>query len=267
MKTVGFIGCGNMGGALAEAIIKKIGAENVYVSDFDTGKSARFCEKTGAKAVDNEYICLNCDYIYLAVKPQHFESVLSPLKDIFKTRKNRFILVTMAAGLSKKGVLNMAGGDYPIIRIMPNTPCAIGTGVVLYSAGETVTEEEISFFINMLSYAGLVDSISEDIIDAAAALSGCGPAFSYMFIDALARGAEECGVPYDKALLYAARTVSGACGMVIDSHLTPEELTKNVCSPGGTTIEGVNSLLENNFPEISKNSVISAFNKTKLLKK
>ncbi|WP_289490276.1 pyrroline-5-carboxylate reductase family protein, partial [Klebsiella pneumoniae] len=89
-----------------------------------------FCNETGASCVDNEYICQNCEYIFLAVKPQVMESVLSPLKSILKKRKDRFVLVTMAAGLSKKAVQGFAGGDYPIIRIMPNTPCSIGSGVI-----------------------------------------------------------------------------------------------------------------------------------------
>lgn len=267
MNTVGFIGCGNMGGALARAIMKEIDAEAVFVSDYDTLKCEEFCNETGASCVDNEYICQSCEYIFLAVKPQVMESVLAPLKPILKKRKDRFVLVTMAAGLSKKAVQSFAGGDYPVIRIMPNTPCSIGQGVILYTASEDVTKAELMNFTRMLQSAGMVDPIPESTIDAAAALSGCGPAFAYLFIEALADGAVSCGVPRDKALNYAAQTVSGAAQMVISTGKHPGELKDNVCSPGGTTIAGVKALEDSGFRSSAMNSVISAYKKTAELKK
>lgn len=267
MSGVGFIGCGNMGGALAKAIIKEIGADSVFVSDYDVQKCEEFCRETGANCVDNEYICQNCEYIFLAVKPQVMESVLAPLKSILKKRKDRFVLVTMAAGLSKKAVQDFAGGSFPIIRIMPNTPCSIGQGVILYTASQDVTPSEITCFTRMLQSAGMVDRINEATIDAAAALSGCGPAFAYLFIEALADGAVSCGVPRDKALTYAAQTVSGAAQMVISTGKHPGELKDNVCSPGGTTIAGVKALEDSAFRSGAMNSVIAAYKKTAELKK
>ncbi len=267
MGSIGFIGCGNMGGALASAIIKEVGAKNVFVSDHSKEKIEEFCTANGANASNNEYICQNCKYIFLAVKPQIMESALLPLQGILKNRSDRFILVTMAAGLSKDAILKMAGGDYPIIRIMPNTPCSIGKGVILYTASEYILSEEIDEFTKMLSSAGITDPILEANIDAAAALSGCGPAFAYLFVEALADGAVACGVPRDKALLYAAETVSGACKMITETGKHPGELKDNVCSPGGTTIAGVQALEDSAFRSAAMNSVIRAYEKTKELKK
>lgn len=267
MSNIGFIGCGNMGGALLRAILKQVDESLVFVSDYDVSKCEEFCRETGANCMDNEYICQNCEYIFLAVKPQVMESVLAPLKSILKKRKDRFVLITMAAGLSKEAVQNFAGGSFPIIRIMPNTPCSIGEGIILYTASSSVTTDEIATFKKMLQCAGMVDEIPEATIDAAAALSGCGPAFAYLFIEALADGAVSCGVARDKALIYAAQTVSGAAQMVVSTGKHPGELKDAVCSPGGTTIAGVKALEDSAFRSAAMSSVIAAFKKTQDLKK
>ena len=156
----------------------------------------------------------------------------------------------------------MAGGNYPVIRIMPNTPASIGKGMILYAQNNNVTKEETDIFVNDMSGAGVLDSIDEKLIDAASAVSGCGPAFVYMFIEALADGAVECGLPRQKAMLYAAQTVLGSAELVLKSGKHPGELKDAVCSPGGTTIAGVHALENGAFRANAINAVSDAYKKT-----
>ena len=149
---------------------------------------------------------------------------------------------------------------------MPNTPASIGEGVILYCNNEKVSEEQVSFFVNAMKGAGLLDRIDENKIDAASAVSGCGPAFAYMFIEALADGAVECGIPRDKAMMYAAKMLSGSADMVLQSGKHPGALKDAVCSPGGTTIAGVHALEDGAFRSAVMNAVTSAYKRTLELK-
>ena len=150
---------------------------------------------------------------------------------------------------------------------MPNTPVSVGAGVVLYSVNEKVAQNEIDEFCKALSAAGVVDPIPEDKIDAASALSGCGPAFVALFAEALADGAVECGLPRDKAALYAAQTILGTAHLILESGKHPAQIKDAVCSPGGTTIEGVHALEKGKFRAASMSAVTSAYEKTLKLKK
>ncbi len=264
---IGFIGCGNMGSALASAAIKAVGCKDIYVSDFLTEKAQEFCDTTGANVSSNEEIAKECDYIFLGVKPQVMESTVCEISTVLKERADDFTIVTMAAGLSIAAIVKMIGVSVPIIRIMPNTPCKVGEGVVLYTANDMVSALKAEAFEKILSKCGTVDRIPENLIDAASAVSGCGPAFVYLFIEALADGGVLCGLPRDKALTYASQTVKGAAEMVLQTGLHPGALKDAVCSPGGTTIEGVKALEDGGFRSNSINAVVSAYEKTLNLKK
>ena len=172
----------------------------------------------------------------------------------------------MAAGVSISK-LEALLGDCPIIRIMPNTPVAVGNGMITWCKNALVSKDIEAKFLYLMSDAGALDEIPESMIDAASAVAGCGPAFVYMFIEALADGGVECGLPRDKAILYAARTLSGAADMVMKTGKHPELLKDEVCSPGGSTIEGVHALEASAFRAASADAVISAFEKTKKLGK
>lgn len=267
MFTAGFIGCGNMGGALCSAAAKAIDPKRIYVSDFIKEKSEKLCAEIFANAADNEYIAENCKFIFLGVKPQVIAETIAEIAPVLKARTDRYILVSMAAGISIEAIEKMLGFNAPVIRIMPNTPASVGKGIILYSCDDEITFAETEEFEEIFSFAGITDKIPENMIDAASALSGCGPAFVYLFIEALADGAVACGLPRDKALCYAANTVSGAAQMVIESGKHPGELKDAVCSPGGTTIEGVHALEEGAFRADSMNAVIKAYEKTLKLKK
>jgi pyrroline-5-carboxylate reductase len=154
-----------------------------------------------------------------------------------------------------------------VIRIMPNIPASVGTGVILYDHTENVTEEAVEAFRASMQHAGLVDPLPEKLIDAGSALSGCGPAFVSMFVEALADGAVACGLPRDKALAYAAQTVAGSAKMLLESGMHPGQLKDAVCSPAGSTIVGVNTLEQGGFRGSAMDAVIAAFEKTKELGK
>ncbi len=262
---ISFIGAGNMGTALAAAVIKKVPANNILITNRTPEKAKAFAQKTGAIYAENDEALRTGYYIFLGVKPQMMAELLENYKNILNERKDRFVFVTMAAGLTTEKICEMAGGKYPVIRIMPNTPVSTGAGMTLISRNALVTEEELNEFVEILSESGKTDIIPEELMDAGCALSGCGPAFVYMFADALAKGAEKHGLPYEKARLYAEQTLIGAATLAMNSEDTLENLRIKVCSPGGATIEGVKSLWNKNFEEITKNAVDAAYNRTKEL--
>lgn len=265
MKKIGFIGCGNMGGTLARAVAK---TENeIFLADLDSKKLNSVAAEIGAVVSDNEVIAKTCDMIFLGVKPQVLSAVLASLSDTLKARNDRFVLVSMAAGTAIESVCNALGCEYPVLRIMPNTPAAVGAGMLLYCKNSLVTDSDVEIFLEAIKIAGKCDLIDEKLIDAASAVSGCGPAFVYMFIEALADGGVHCGLPRDKALTYAAQTVLGSGKMLLETGTHPGELKDAVCSPAGSTIEGARALERAGFRSACIEAVASAFERTKELGK
>ena len=173
----------------------------------------------------------------------------------------------MAAGLTIESIRQMAGGDYPVIRIMPNTPASIGEGMILYAVGSGVPEDAVEIFLADMSGAGKFSLLPEHLIDAGSAVSGCGPAFVDLFIEALADGGVACGLPRAKALEFAAQMVLGSAKLVLETGKHPGELKDAVCSPGGTTIQGVRVLEEQGFRAAAMDAVIAAYEKTVAMKK
>ena len=239
---VGFIGAGNMGGALAQAVCRSVDPENVAVCDALAEKAVNFANSYGCSAVNIETIISECKYIFLGVKPQVMPSVLQSIAPLLKARKDRFVLVSMAAGLTISSISEMAGDKYPIIRIMPNMPAAVGEAMVLYTCCPAITDLEKTEFIGFMNTAGKLAELPENLIDAGCAVSGCGPAYAFLFIEALADGGVKAGLSRDIAYELAAQTVIGAGKMVLETGIHPGALKDAVCSPGGTTIEAVSAL-------------------------
>lgn len=263
---VGFIGCGNMGGALCRAVCAA-GAEGIALCDRDTEKTAVLAEACGAKAVDNATLAAECRYIFLAVKPQVYPTALAEIAPVLQGRApGSFVLVSMAAGVSIAGVEGMLGFPCPIIRIMPNTPCTVGAGVTVYAANALVDGEAEKTFCALMEKSGALYPLAEEKIDAAGALSGCGPAFVYLFAEALADAGVEVGLTRDQAAAYAAGTLKGAAEMLL-TYGHPAALKDAVCSPGGTTIAGVHALEEGGFRAAVMNAVTAAYDRTMELKK
>ncbi len=259
----GFIGTGNMGSALAVAAAKAVGGEKIALYDINEEKANALSSYIGGKVLSLKDLCESCDYIFLAVKPN---IILSLLEEIKEDIPSDAVLVSMAAGIDLLS-LNRFSEAEKIIRIMPNTPAMAGEGMILYCLYDGVNADEEKGFLTLMSKAGKTDRIPEYQIDAAAALSGCGPAFVFMFIEALADGAVAAGLPRGKALAYAKQTVMGSAAytMLTDKH--PEQLKDEVCSPGGTTIEGVLALENGKFRSTVASAVTSAYEKTKKLVK
>ena len=262
----GFIGTGNMGAALARALRKTVPGHEVILSNRTAQKAQTLAAELNCRAADNKTVARDAEYIFLGVKPQMMKGMLDGIKEVLAARTDRFVLITMAAGITVKSLNEMLGANYPVIRIMPNTPAAIGEGVIPYAASDGVFMDEITYFSNCMRNAGLLDRIDESLIDAACAVSGCGPAFVYMFIDALAAAAVECGLAREKALDYAVQTVIGSARLISETEKHPEQLKDEVCSPGGATIAGVHSLENDGFRGAVMNAVKAAFDKTKGIK-
>ncbi|MBR4291892.1 MAG: pyrroline-5-carboxylate reductase [Oscillospiraceae bacterium] len=254
----GFIGCGNMGGAIAKALASK-GAD-LAVTD-RSGKA----KALGFPYTSAEDIAANAERIFLGVKPHMMKGVLEKLRPILQEKKP--LLITMAAGLAMEKIDEMAGGGFPVIRIMPNTPTAIGMGVIQYCANEVVGEDVLSDWLADMAPCGLLDMLDESLIDAASALSGSGPAYMYVFMEALADGAVACGIPRQKAYEYAAMTMAGSAQMYLQTKQHPGALKDAVCSPGGSTIAGVKALEEGAFRASAINCVTATYKRNKELGK
>ncbi len=262
---IGFIGCGNMGGAMARAVRKGDPQVRLFFANRSPGKAQELAQELDGQVRTNEWVAEHCDLIFLGVKPQMMAQVLAPLSPALSARKDRVVLLTMAAGLTTQTIREMAGGDYPVARIMPNTPSAIGAGVVqLCTLG--VTKEETEELQRLLAGAGLVDELDEGLIDAACAVSGCGPAFAYLFLEGLIQGGVDCGLSEEKALLYAAKMLEGAARLALESDKDPAALRQAVCSPGGATIQGVHALERGSFRDVTVEAVKAAYKRTLELK-
>jgi len=262
--TYGFIGCGNMGGAIARAVCTAVSSESVILANKTRSKAENLAGELGCRVGSNQDAA-GCDYLFLGVKPHMMAGVLEELQEPLK-KNPTIILVTMVAGLTMKRIREMAGGNYAVIRIMPNTPAAIGEGMIQYCT-LGVSDAGEAEFLRIMEPAGRLDRLSENLIDAASAVSGCGPAFTAMFIEALADGGVACGLPRQKAVEYAAQMLCGSAKLLLDKNLHPGQMKDAVCSPGGSTIQGVRTLEECGFRGAVTDAVIAAFEKNRELGK
>ena len=258
----GFIGCGNMGGAIARALSRA--TTDIMIADPSPAAKA-FAAELGAVYTDNETLVSSCDRVFLAVKPHLMKGMLAPLQAVLA--ENKPLLITMAAGLEIATIRSFVGCDLPIIRIMPNTPVALGKGMIQYCRNGLVADDVLEDWLNDMRFCGKLDDLEERLIDAAAALSGAGPAYMYMFIEALADGAVACGIPRAKAYEYAAMTMAGAAEMVLTSGQHPGALKDAVCSPGGSTIAGVRALEQGGFRAAAMDCVVAGYQRNKELGK
>lgn len=255
-----------MGGALAIALAKTVPAKNILLADATREKANALAQRLSASVTSTEQIAKVCDFIFLGVKPQNYSALFDEISPILQNRPVKPVLISMAAGISIKAVEQMVDTSIGVIRIMPNTPVAVGEGMILYDANETVEKDALDAFVTAMQNAGSLDRLPEHLIDAASALSGCGPAFVYLFAEAIADGAVECGLPREKASAYAAQTLLGAAKMLKESGKCPGELKDAVCSPGGTTIAGVHALESGAFRATAMSAVTAAYEKTLKLK-
>lgn len=258
---IGFIGCGNMGGALLKSAIAAGFQSDIVVSDHHAARAASF----GVSAATNPEIADQAEFIFLGVKPQSLDGLLAEIRPVLKKRTTRFVLISMIAAVTMDSIGSKLGFNIPIIRIMPNMAADVGTGMTLFDANLLVEATEIETFNSILSKSGIIDRLPERLIDAGCAVSGCGPAYVYLFAEAMADAGVECGLPRGKATLYAAQTLLGAAKMLLAGG-QPGALKDAVCSPGGTTIAGIHALESGAFRATVMDAVVAAYSKNASLR-
>ena len=266
MKTAAFIGTGNMGSALARATCRAIGPGEVVLSNRTAAKAEALAGELGcAAAADNAQAVEGARYVFLCVKPQMMEGVLSGLGPVLRRCHEAGedkVLVSVAAGLRLADLSRFAqGAGYvpAILRLMPNTCVGVGQGVTALCAPEGADGDVLAEVEGILSASGLVTRIPEGQMDAFSALAGCGPAFACLFLEALADGGVMAGLPRKQALEYAARMVQGTCAMALASGKHPGALKDEVCSPAGSTIAGVAALERGGFRAAAMEAVLASW--------
>ena len=266
MATYGFIGTGNMGGAVAKAAAKAVGGGNLFLANRTPAKAEALAAELGGQACDNGTAARQ-DYIFLGVKPQMMAGMLLGIRPVLRERIEKgetFTLVTMAASLTIEKIREMAGVEAPTVRIMPNLPVSIGKGVILYTASGA--EKTLPGLLEALAPAGMLLPVEERLIDAGSAVAGCGPAFACLFIEALADGGVACGLPRAQAQALALQMLAGTAELLLQTGQHPAALKDAVCSPGGTTIAGVHALEKGGFRAAAFDAVKAAYDKTLALK-
>jgi pyrroline-5-carboxylate reductase len=266
MSIITCIGSGNMAFALMKGVYGSIPGVKLFFTDIDSGKANSTAKLLNAGVLKSNIEAIEKgDFVFLAVKPQVMQQVLAEVS--LKTKErissgNPPVFVSMAAGWSiekiQSHITSSTGVNLPVVRIMPNTPSLIGKGMIVLASSPEVKQERIDELVKMLSCAGSVDILDEKYLDAVTALSGSGPAFVYLFIEALADGGVQAGLPRDKALHYAVQTVLGAASMLRETGKHPGELKDMVASPGGTTIAGIAALEDGAFRGIVMNAIEAA---------
>lgn len=263
MKT-GFIGIGNMGGAILKgyAASKQGAKDQIMICD----KNRELCEKRleeipgGSMTEYAEDLVRASEVIVLGVKPQVMEEVLERISKSYLPDK---LIISMAAGISIAFIQKYLGKDAKVIRIMPNTPVLVGEGMIALCPGEHITLADLTHAEAILEHAGRTEEVTEDLIDCVIGVSGSSPAYTFMYIEALTEAAVKNGMPQQLARIFAAQAVLGAAKLVMESPESLEQLRINVCSPGGTTIKAVEKLKKNGFADDVKEGFQAAVDRSK----
>lgn len=256
---IGCIGTGAMGGAIMRAVCKKFDVKDIIVTDKNMAGAEAFVKETGCNLAKNNIDAVKAsDYLFIAVKPQFLEELFNEIKGAIKKET---VVISMAAGVKIEKLEKLAPGAR-FVRMMPNVCAQIGEAMTAVTPGDKIAADEFENVKDILAAAGKVEQVPEKLMDCVTAVSGSGPAFVFMFIEALADAAVRCGMPRAQAYTYAAQTVYGSAGMVLNSDKNPAALKDMVCSPAGTTIEGVAALEKNGFRNAVIEAVTAACNKS-----
>ena len=240
--TIGFIGAGNMAGALINGILQArlCSPQALFASDVKDAQLKKVKKSYGIQtSKDNTQVISQVNTVVLAIKPQNSEKVLSEITPAI-TKKH--LIISIVAGITTKHIAKHLGGNLPVIRVMPNTPALIQEGASVLSAGKYATEAHLKKALNLFSAVGKVVTVDEHLMDAVTGLSGSGPAYVFLFIEALADAGVKMGLPRSTAQLLAMQTCLGAAKMVSETGEHPAKLRDMVTSPGGTTITGLHKL-------------------------
>lgn len=258
MKKIACIGTGAMGGAIIRAVCNKFDPNNITVSNRTLEKGKSFANDTGCRFADNNKDCIkDAKYIFIAVKPAFLSDLFTEIKNDIPSDA---VVISMAAGVKIEKLESFAKARY--VRIMPNVPAQIAKGMTALSCNDNITSEELSDITEILETAGKVEQVPEKLMDCVTGVSGSGPAFVFMFIEAMADAAVRCGMPRKQAYTYAAQTVMGSAALVLETGKHPGELKDSVTSPAGTTIEGVVALESNGMRNAVIEAVTASYNKS-----
>lgn len=258
MKKIACIGTGAMGGAIIRAVCNKFDPNNITVSNRTLEKGKSFANETGCRFADNNKDCIkDAKYIFIAVKPAFLSDLFAEIKNDIPSDA---VVISMAAGVKIEKLESFAKARY--VRIMPNVPAQIAKGMTALSCNDNINSEELSDIIEILETAGKVEQVPEKLMDCVTGISGSGPAFVFMFIEAMADAAVRCGMPRKQAYTYAAQTVMGSAALVLETGKHPGELKDSVTSPAGTTIEGVAALESNGMRNAVIEAVTASYNKS-----
>lgn len=247
-RIIGFIGAGNMAGAIINGILAKgcYKPGQICIFDVSEPKCREMREKGVQVAATASEVVKASDIIVLAVKPQNYAEVLSGLKDTITEKK---VIVTIAAGISIAYVNDGLGVNCPVVRVMPNTPLLIGRGATALCRSANVTDADFEQVCALFSASGIVEVLTEDKMNAVISVNGSSPAYVYLFAKAVADSAERQGIDKETALKLFCQTLVGSAGMLLESGMTPDELIKMVSSPGGTTLKAMEALYEHHVEE------------------
>ncbi len=264
---IGFLGAGQMATALAVGWTKAglLDVGRARASDPYPEARTKFEKATGIKTSDaNREVAAACDVLVLAVKPQMMPGLLAEIRSVISPGR---LVVSIAAGITLKTLADGLGPNVPVIRVMPNTPCLVGASASGYTPGSAATPADIELVGTLFGSVGKAYRVTEPQLDAVTGLSGSGPAFVYVFIEALADGGVKSGLPRDVALALAAQTVLGAAQMVLQTGQHPGALKDAVASPGGTTIAGLHALERAAFRAAAMDAVEAATKRSQELGK
>lgn len=242
-KTIGFIGCGNMGKAMVEGIMKAklVDGDHMIVSDLYPEKLQEFSSLYDFYLGDNEQVACNADILILSVKPYMYKDVIEEIRDMIKTDA---IVVAIAAGISIQDLYDMFGRELKVVKVMPNTPALVGEAMSAIAYGELMDKHDQKDIMAIFESFGKCAEVKENMMDAVTVVSGSSPAYFFMIIEAMADAAVLEGMPRSDAYTFAAQAMLGSAKMLLETKKHPGELKDMVCSPGGTTIEAVKVLEE-----------------------
>lgn len=241
---LGFIGCGNMAGAIIGGILRNrvCNPEEIIGSALtETGRKKAEQAYGIRMTTNNNQVVQEADIIFLSVKPQYYEDVMNEIKENICDDK---IFVSIAPGKTLEWMESILGKTAKIVRTMPNTPALVGEGMTAVCSNSKVTARELEEVKKIFTACGQVEVVSEKLMDVVVGVSGSSPAYVFMFIEAMADAAVAGGMPRAQAYRFAAQSVLGSAKMVLDTGKHPGELKDMVCSPGGTTIQAVRVLEE-----------------------
>ena len=263
---IGFIGCGNMASAIIKGIVSSgfIGKSDICVFDIDKNKTDILKTQYDVKtSYSTEQLINQCEKVVLAVKPNILPRVLKENSEAFK--KSNPLILSIAAGKSLCEIASCLPYQAKLVRIMPNINAKVQSAVSAFCFNDKVNETEKDFVQRFCDSFGKGVSLSENLFSIYSAIGGCSPAFVYMFIDSMARAAVKNGMTKKQALEVSAQAVLGSARMILSSDAHPWQLVDEVCSPGGTTIEGVVSLQKDGFESAVINAIEASYNKDKSL--